>query len=112
MREELGRRPGRGGGRTEVDLDGSVLRRASLISNRLRRGPTFTSETTHLPTRSDVFTGQPDIRRPGDVPHPIAVRVQGRLDFRAPVQVPTNVRKRISTAFSYHPECGGTKYER
>lgn len=29
VREELGRRPGRGGGRPEVDLDGSVLREAS-----------------------------------------------------------------------------------
>jgi hypothetical protein len=40
VREELGRRPGRGGRRTEVDLDGSVLRRANAgepsISNRLR----------------------------------------------------------------------------
>jgi hypothetical protein len=40
VREELGRRPGRSGGRAEVDLDGSVLRRASggksFISDRLR----------------------------------------------------------------------------
>jgi hypothetical protein len=99
MREELGRRPGRGRRRTEVDLDGSVLRRASLISKRLRWGPTFTSETTHLPTRSDVFTRQPDIRRPSDVSHPIAVRVQGRLDFRAPVQVPKNVARGLARRF-------------
>jgi hypothetical protein len=40
VREELGRRPGRSGGRAEVDLDGSVLRRVGesepSISNRLR----------------------------------------------------------------------------
>lgn len=105
VREELGRRPGRGGGRAEVDLDGSVLRRASGArqskSNRIEvvinndgisiQHPCDQTrpqrQPTHLPTCSDIFTGQPDVGCPRDVPHPIAMRVQGRLDLRASVQV-------------------------
>ena len=91
MREEFGRGPGRSRGRSEVDLDGSVLRgRVGYPISPVRPGwdTIVARRETHLSTRSDVFTGEPDIGRPRDVPDPIGMRIQSRLDLGTCVGVP------------------------
>ena len=88
VRQELGGCPCRGGGRSEMDLDGSVLCRRARRTGCQINVAMMRSLWTYLPTRGDVFTGKSDIRCPSDIPHPITMRVQGGLDFGARVGIP------------------------